>query len=150
MIKFFCPACFAEMPVHDTMCATCHIDIDQWRAERTFTERLIHGLNHRNPEARMSSIITLGNRREEVAAIPLAQCAWDHPIDVIQGMQIVNSLSKIYPSPERDEALRMLKTHPARVVRRGVADIIEGRYKARGLVSSNHRKAPVALTSRRV
>lgn len=66
----------------------------------------------------MGAILTLGNRGEVQAALPLAQCALAYPIDVVQSLEIVRSLRKLPNSPERAAALALLLHHPARAVRR--------------------------------
>lgn len=119
-MQFFCPACFAELPASDPEqpCPHCGVVASAWEAGHSYTERLIHALGHPNPEARMGAILTLGNQAEVRAAIPLAQCALAHPIDVVQSLEIVRSLHKLPTSPERAVALALLIDHPARAVRR--------------------------------
>ncbi|MBF2076233.1 MAG: HEAT repeat domain-containing protein [Synechococcales cyanobacterium C42_A2020_086] len=115
---YYCPACFAEISKEAFVCPACGVNIQQWEKEHaSYAERLIHALKHPNPEARMGSIITLGNRKDVKAAIPLAECAFDHPIDVWQDMEIIRALRKLPNSPEKETALRMLLKHPGRVIR---------------------------------
>lgn len=127
-MQFYCPVCFAEITgdQQDAPCPVCGATPAEWR-QRDYTDRLIHALGHPNPEVRMGAIISLGNRREPRAAIPLAECALAHPIDVVQALAIVDALRTIEPSPERDRALTLLAGHPARAVRRAAV-----REKARG------------------
>lgn len=121
-VHLYCPVCFAEISgdQQDAPCPVCGATPDEWR-QRDYTDRLIHALRHPNPEVRMGAIISLGNRREARAAVPLAECALAHPIDVVQALAIVEALWNIAPSPERDQPLNLLAGHPARAVRRAVA-----------------------------
>jgi HEAT repeat protein len=121
-VQFYCPVCFAGVAAdeRDAPCRVCGARIEEWQ-RRDYTERLIHALRHPNPEVRMGAIISLGNRRDPRAALPLAECALAHPIDVVQALAIVRALHAILPAPERETALDMLAAHPARAVRRAVA-----------------------------
>lgn len=116
-MQFYCPVCFAEIAEdqQDAPCPVCGVTLEEWR-RRDYTDRLIHALRHPNPEVRMGAIISLGNRREPQAAVPLAECALAHPIDVVQALAIVEALRTIEPSLERDRALDLLANHPARAV----------------------------------
>lgn len=119
---YYCPACFAEIQREVSICLTCGVDIQRWEeAHSSYGERLIHALKHPNLEARMGSIITLGNCKTIEAAIPLAECALAHPIDVWQDMEIIRALRKFPNSLEKATALRMLLKHPARVIREEAA-----------------------------
>ncbi len=69
----------------------------------------------------MAAIISLGNRGETVAAIPLATCALAHPRDVVQALAIVRSISQLPEGSEQAQALAMLAEHPAQSVRTAVA-----------------------------
>ncbi len=123
-MQCYCPVCFAEIDPeeqHDP-CRVCGTVPAVWQ-QRPYTERLIHALRHPVSEVRMSAIISLGNRREPQAAIPLAECALAHPVDVVQALAIVAALCNIQPSPERNRALELLASHPARAVRRAIAQV---------------------------
>jgi len=65
----------------------------------------------------MGAIITLGNQRDDRAAMPLAQCALRHPVDIVQSLEILRSLQKLPRGKERDAALAMLQNHPSRPIR---------------------------------
>jgi hypothetical protein len=47
----------------------------------------------------MAAIISLGNRCEPLTAVPLAECALAHPIDVVQALETVRSVSKLPAAP---------------------------------------------------
>jgi predicted RNA-binding protein with PUA-like domain len=114
---FYCPNCFAGISASVKVCPVCSIDIKQWEKEHSYFDRLVHSLKHPNPEARMGCILTLGNQRNLKAAIPLAECALLHPVDVWQDMEIIRSLKKLPICPETKTAYKMLLEHPARVIR---------------------------------
>ncbi|WP_201274379.1 hypothetical protein [Mycolicibacterium sp. CH28] len=93
------------------------MDADQWRAERTFTQRLVHALGHSLPSARMMSIIALGGRADPETAAALASCAHAHPTDVVQGMEVVRAIAAMPPAAaQRQAALRSLAGHHSRMV----------------------------------
>jgi hypothetical protein len=72
----------------------------------------------------MRTIIALGWRKERVEK-PLVDCALRHPIDVIEGLEIANSLNLIRDSGSVDTALRFLSLHhAARAFRNMAAEIL--------------------------
>lgn len=105
------------------ICQSCNIRVKEWTAQKSYTERLIHALNHPISEVRMGAIISLGKLKQVKAAIPLAQCAFERPIDVVQGLEIANALKQMNFEPEVEQALKMLFKHPARAIRRAVYSI---------------------------
>lgn len=132
-MQYFCPACFAPIPADDreAPCPHCGTVASVWATTHDYTERLIHALGHPNPETRMGAILSLGNRGEARAAVPLARCALAHPIDVVQALEIVRSLGKLPTGPERAAALQLLLHHPARAVRRVAGEIATVAFDAR-------------------
>jgi hypothetical protein len=123
VVQFFCPNCFHEVGSPQGKCPACGVDMETWQQPYSYTERLIHALNHPISEVRMGAIISLGHQKAVLAAVPLAQCALQHVKDVVQGLEIVRSLSKLPNSPEQNEALTMLKQHPSRVIQEAVRAI---------------------------
>lgn len=124
MVHFFCPNCFDEIESDTEICELCRINVNEWMVQKSYLERLIHALNHPVAEVRMGSIISLGKLKEVKAAIPLAQCALKHPIDIVQGLEIVRALEAMDLESEVKQALKMLSKHPARIIRRNVRAII--------------------------
>ncbi|MEW6327795.1 MAG: MFS transporter [Thermodesulfobacteriota bacterium] len=122
-VQFFCPNCFHEVGSPHGKCPACGVDMDTWQRRHSYTERLIHALNHPISEVRMGAIISLGHQKAVSAAVPLAQCAMRHAKDIVQGLEIVRSLSKLPNSPERNKALAMLRQHPARAIQEAVFKI---------------------------
>jgi len=94
--------------------------MDAWNASRSYTERLVHALAHPLAEVRMQSIITLGKRKDEVGIAMLKCCAFRHPADIIQGLEIIRALENMPTSPAKAQALNALAEHPAHAVREAV------------------------------
>ena len=114
----YCPVCAAPIGHDARNCPRCKADIDEWDS-KNFVEKLIEALRHPLSEVRMRAIIVLGNRQERTAEQPLVDCAFAHPQDVVQGLEIVNSLRLIRKADLPSTALeRLAKDHPARAVRK--------------------------------
>jgi hypothetical protein len=71
----------------------------------------------------MGAIISLGKLKEVKAAIPLAKCAFTHPIDIVQGLEITCALKQMDFEREVEQALEMLSKHPSPAIRRAVYSI---------------------------
>jgi len=120
----FCPKCYAEIPLNAEICPHCRTSLKDWQ-EKTYADRLIAALGHPLSEVRMRAIIALGWRAERGAGKPLADCTLRHPIDVIEGREIVNSLRLIRDKWSDDTWLLYLSVHhPAGVVREMAAEIL--------------------------
>src|SRR5512138_1367192 len=116
-MTYFCPQCFAQIAKETIDCPACGIHVPSWQQTLDYTDRLIHALNHPLAEVRMGAIISLGNRGDPRAALPLARCALGHPTDIVEGLEIVDRLCQLTESVERTQALQMLaNSHPGRVV----------------------------------
>ena len=122
MTTFFCPSCFAEIEQALQRCPFCGVDIAQWRAH-PYSERLIHALGHPLSDVRMISVEALGRLGESAAAMPLAQCALAYPVDVTQGIAIVNALARLRRDGSWEGAVRSLCDHPARAVARAAMEL---------------------------
>lgn len=120
-MEYFCPLCFERLSPNDAFCPACGGDVGAWSRRHSYSERLINALRHPISEVRMGAIITLGKRRNAVAALPLARCALAYPSDLVQNLEIVHSIKALPPSAEREAALALLAAHPARAVRAGAA-----------------------------
>jgi len=123
MVQFFCPNCFARVPSPHGACPACGLDSREWVEHCSYTDRLIHALDHPISEVRMAVVISLGNRNDTTASLPLARCALKHPTDIVLAMEITAALKKLPAGPERNEAIAMVKTHPAQAVRDAAARI---------------------------
>jgi hypothetical protein len=122
----FCPKCYRQISVHAEICPYCHALVGEWE-KKSYTQRLIDALGHPLADVRIRAIIALGLRGERVAEKPLVECALRHPIDVIEGLEIVNSLRLIRQKYQDDTALRNLCAHhPARAVRAAANEILCG------------------------
>jgi hypothetical protein len=117
LMQFYCPRCFAEVEETEAPCPRCGAAASEWTAAHSLQERLVHALSHPLREVRMMAIITLGNRGDPRSAAPLARCAFDHPTDLVQGLEILRSIAKLPRSKERTQALHRLSRHPAHAIR---------------------------------
>ncbi len=70
----------------------------------------------------MRVIIALGWRRQKDAADALVACAMRNPVDVIEGLQIVDSLREIFMGEPRNPGLEaLIARHPSAVIRAAAA-----------------------------
>ncbi len=122
-LHFFCPACFRGVPRAHGNCPDCGEDMDAWNASRSYTERLIHALAHPLAEVRMRSIIALGKRKDEASITMLERCAFRHPADIIQAMEIIRALENMPSSSAKTQALDALAEHPAHAIRKAVGRV---------------------------
>jgi len=117
MQQYFCPKCFRMMSIEQEICSACKAPVAAMSA-REYTEKLIGALEHPLADVRMRVIIAMGMRGDAEFARRLADCALRHPIDVIEGLEVVTRLRKMQQGESRQKALQTLvKGHPAAVVR---------------------------------
>jgi hypothetical protein len=64
----------------------------------------------------MRAIITLGWRGEGRAALPLREGALSHPVDVVEGLAVVESLAQLGEGG-RAAVASLVERHPAHAVR---------------------------------
>jgi diadenosine tetraphosphate (Ap4A) HIT family hydrolase len=87
-------------------------------SERDYQEKLLAALDHPLADVRMRAILALGLRQQPEPAPALLACALRHPVDVIEGMEIVNSLSRLdHGRPLFAELKTLAAGHPAHAVR---------------------------------
>jgi HEAT repeat protein len=135
--RIFCPNCFVMMPAAAGVCPTCGADITAFDA-LSYPEKLVQALHHPLAEVRMRAIIALGLRGDDDAAVALAQCALRHPTDVVEGLEIVNSLGHLSRSAVRLEALTaLINRHLARAVQKAAALLLGGQTTDQALESSD-------------
>lgn len=83
---------------------------------RNYREKLIHALEHPLADVRMRAVIALGWRGEACAARPLLELALRDPVDVVEGLAVVESLVTLNDGGH--VALKELAArHPAHAVR---------------------------------
>ena len=117
----FCLACFVPLPAEADTCPVCGARMVEL-SERNYREKLVHALLHPLADIRMRAIIALGWRGEPETADALVACALRHPVDVVQGLEIVNSLDRMKDAVIRNTALNAVQAqHPAHAVREGAA-----------------------------
>ncbi len=111
----YCPNCFAMIPAGTTACPVCSAAISDM-SDRDFREKLLHALRHPLDDVRMRAIIALGLRGEEGTALPMAECALRHPMNIEEGLEVIERLKNFAPSPEVFSALGILANHEAHAV----------------------------------
>lgn len=117
----FCLACFMPLPQEADTCPVCGARMAEL-SERNYREKLVHALLHPLADIRMRAIIALGWRGEPETAEVLVECALHHPLDVVQALEIVNSLDQMKDAAIRKTSLNALQAqHPAHAVREGAA-----------------------------
>jgi len=117
----FCLACFMPLAQEADTCPVCGARMAEL-SERSYREKLVHALLHPLADIRMRAIIALGWRGEPETAEALVACALRHPLDVVQGLEIVNSLDQMKDAMVRQAALSAVHAqHPAHAVREGAA-----------------------------
>lgn len=117
----FCLACFMPLPAEADICPVCGARMAELSA-RSYREKLTHALLHPLADIRMRAIIALGWRGESEAADALVSCALRHPTDVVQGLEIVNSLDQMMDATVRTATLSTLQAqHHTHAVREGAA-----------------------------
>jgi hypothetical protein len=87
----YCPGCFALIDAGAERCPACGLDLARFGA-RDYRDKLRAALLHPLAEVRRRAIISIGWRRESEAAPSLVDCALRHPTDVVEGLQVVESL----------------------------------------------------------
>ncbi len=65
----------------------------------------------------MGAIISLGKKKYQEAAIPLAECALEYPNDIVQNLEILRSIGSLLDSEPKHAALQLLKSHPSSIIR---------------------------------
>jgi len=120
-LQQICLACFQLIPVEERTCPRCGADLAALSA-RDYREKLVHALLHPLADIRIRAIIALGWRGETETADALLECALQHPMDVVQGLEIINSLSRMHEMSIARTTLSILKArHPAHAIREGAA-----------------------------
>jgi len=92
--EIYCLNCFSMIPAEAETCPMCGEGIASLSAQ-SYREKLLHGLDHPLSEVRMRAIIALGWRGEGRAAQPLLELALQHPVDVVEGLAVVESLARM-------------------------------------------------------
>ena len=135
----YCLECFALIPLDVAACPACgHATGGDGHAR--FAVRLVHALHHPLSEVRMRAIVALGWRASEDAAQALADCALRRPVDVSEGLAVVEALAQLSAGQRRVAALRRLAGgHTARAVRAAALRVLEAHGKGTSIASGRLR-----------
>jgi HEAT repeat protein len=125
----YCTWCFAEIPAGTTICPDCGTNLDDYARHTPYQDRLIHALHHPLSETRMAAILALGKQADPKTINALTDCALEHDGDVIEGLEILHSLSLMPTgSPLKAALQRLASDHPAHAVRMHTARQLESRF----------------------
>ena len=117
MNHHYCPLCYAEIPIGSQICPACGRDIEAWERNTPYFDRLVWALRNPHSEVRMGAILSLQNQGRAEAAVPLAECALQSDVDVVQGLAVVEAITRLPNGAEKLQALSLLEKHPAHSVR---------------------------------
>ena len=122
----YCGECFARFDAATDVCPHCGA-VASRLSERDYDEKLLHALHHPLADVRLRAVIALGRRASADAAPAIVDCALHHPTDVVQALEIIDSLLRIAHSDAAAFAAlaRLVEEHPAAVVRNAAARILE-------------------------
>jgi HEAT repeat protein len=119
-----CPACFRLIPAEAGVCPACGADLVALSA-RDYREKLLAALQHPLDDVRMRAILVLGLRGESDAADALVECALRHPIDVVEGLAVVGTLTRL-GAVGRAALLKLAECDPAHAVREAARRAVDG------------------------
>jgi hypothetical protein len=119
-VTYFCPSCFQKVSKGIKICPFCATNISRWEENTTYEEQLVHALLHPISEVRMGAIISLGNKKYQEAAIPLAECALEYPSDIVQNLEILRSIGSLLDSGPKRSAIKLLQSHPSSIIRQQI------------------------------
>jgi predicted amidophosphoribosyltransferase len=122
----YCGECFALFEAARDLCPHCGA-IASRLSSRNYDEKLLSALHHPLADVRLRAVIAIGRRARADLAPALVELALRHPTDVVQGLEIIDSLLRI---ARRNAAAfaaleRLVREHPADVVRNATAKILE-------------------------
>lgn len=121
----YCLHCFEMLPACVEVCPHCGNNLIE-QHQQSYAVRLTNALAHPLADVRMRVIIALGLRGEAQAAEELAACSLRHPVDVVEGLEIVRSLARISETIRQRSALaRIAQEHPAHAVRQAALGVLE-------------------------
>lgn len=121
-MQAFCPECFAEVAADAVRCPRCGADLEESRQREDYEARLIRALRHPVAEVRAGAIEALRLRRAGSACDALVDAALASPLDVDQGLAIIDCLAAMLPAAKPASCLiKIADTHPSRPVRRAAA-----------------------------
>ena len=74
----------------------------------------------------MRAIIAIGLRRDISLSLPLVECALRHPLNIEEGLAVVEALKHIRDAAEGTQALKTLaRDHAAHAVRQAAAEAMK-------------------------
>lgn len=120
----YCGECFELFDAGQASCPHCGNPAAAL-SYRDYQQKLVHALEHPLADVRMRAIIALGLRGERSAADALVDCALRSPTDLIEGLEVVCSLSRILGAAGDIEPLhRLASSHPAHAIRAAATRVV--------------------------
>jgi HEAT repeat protein len=110
---YFCPVCWKEIPAQATTCPHCSADLRQTDS-RTFVEKLLSALHHREPQTAVRAAWILGERRDRVALHELI-CVLESATDGFLVEAAAEALGKIGDNQSLDALQKASEQGPVRV-----------------------------------
>jgi len=110
-----CPRCYDLIDAAAAVCPRCGADLEAL-STRDYGNKLLDALHHPLSEVRMRAVIALGWRGDPAAAAGLEQLALRHPVDVIEGLAVVDSLARLGAAGQASLGA-LAAGHPAHAVR---------------------------------
>lgn len=124
-----CQSCFQLISVEAQICPNCGADIEALSA-RDYADKLIAALHHPLADVRIRAIIALGWRGEANAVRPLLELAFRHPVDVVEGLSVVESLKNL-GADGRIALSDIAWRHLARPLRKAAQEALKNQSNAR-------------------
>ena len=123
--EIYCMNCFSMIPAQAAACHMCGEHVAKLSAQ-DYRAKLFHALEHPLDDVRMRTIIAIGLRRDAEASLALAECALRHPLNVEEGIEVVNALKSFLPSPDALGALEILAhDHAAHAVQAAAETVLK-------------------------
>lgn len=119
MTRFFCPGCWADFEGDLPLCPACGLDIAAAWQSKSWEEKLLAALRHREPTTPLRAAWILGERRDPSAVPVLARLAGE-----TVARAAARALARI-GGPEAHRCLLDLLAHPAAMVRAEAAAALD-------------------------
>jgi GTP-binding protein EngB required for normal cell division len=136
MTTFFCPSCWREVGQDEKTCPSCRTDIPNVLESRTYVEKLIAALSHREPSTPIRAASILGSLKAEAAVEPLLQLLRGES-DPYTKAAAVEALGQIGDLSARTTLAELAERGPV-LLRRKAAEALE-RLRAQDGSSANGR-----------
>lgn len=119
--EVYCMKCFALIPAGMETCPVCGYPVEL-ASMLDYRQKLLHALDHPLDDVRMRAIIAIGLCRDISMSLPLVECALRHPLNIEEGLAVVEALKHFHDAPEGVQAMESLaRDHDAHAVRQAAS-----------------------------